>query len=325
MYSVTPLHMACACCIPEVVNDLIKRGADVNRSNEVLQTPLVCAISGWDHNYDGEGFPERELRLKVIKRLLSENIGRENTIHDPLERAAGLQDEGIVALLLEESFPVTRIILESAIEYGGSEVVNIFLTHTTTALLDEEAEPLFKEMLIKYDLMSEQTKDMVVQSSAVSQHIKRNYKEMLPVAASHGRLETVPGLLPRLSTIPEEETNELLSLCLSNAATNGQADVTNFFIEEGIDPSFQRKSDGRTALHEAASGGDLEMICTLLQSCRDPRSALETNDHEGFTPWLCAIKAGDKDTLDHFMEVHPNIDLEQKTTLGLTAAHLAIE
>lgn len=322
MHDITPLHVACVCCVPEVVDDLIKKGADINRSHDVLQTPLVSAISARDRAYHPEVYPKPEKRLQTIKRLLSENISRDKSIHDRPKEAADIKDAAIVALLLEEKFPVTKTALQSAIYHGGNEVVDIFLTHTTTALLDPESELIFKEMFIE---RHKEPEDMVVQSKVVSEHMERNYKEMLPIAASYGRLETVSGLLPCLSIIPEEERNETLYLCLSYAAMNGQTEVVNFLVEGRVNPSLQRKSDGRTALHEVASSGNLDMICTLLQSCQDPRSSLETKDHEGFTPWLCAIGAGDKDALNHFMEVHPDIDLEQKTTLGLTAAHLSME
>ncbi|KAL0265320.1 hypothetical protein SLS55_001285 [Diplodia seriata] len=204
-------------------------------------------------------------------------------------------------------------------------VIESLIEHTDSALLDAETVRLFDKMLINYHLESSPDDDEMIPSGAVFARLKRNYRRVLPTAASQGRLETVSRLLPSPSTISEGERNELLSLCLSESAKNDQAEVVNFLINNGGDPYFQRESDGRTALHDLAWGGDLKIIRGLLQCCWDPREALEKKDHKGFTPWLAAIQAGKKKVLEYFLEVHPNIDFQQKTAIGQTVAHLVIK
>ncbi|KAL1615362.1 hypothetical protein SLS56_011844, partial [Neofusicoccum ribis] len=40
MYDITPLHVACICRLPKVVENLIEKGADLNKSHRILKTPL---------------------------------------------------------------------------------------------------------------------------------------------------------------------------------------------------------------------------------------------------------------------------------------------
>lgn len=325
IHDITPLHVACVCSLPEVVDNLIKEGADVNRCNRVLGTPLICAVSGCSHAFREDAWPSRSKMLQVIKHLLLEDITRDILTHDPLKEAAETRNDTAVALLLKRGFPVTAEALEMAIICGGRKVVEAFLTETTTALLNPESEPVFTKMLVKKHLRIDRDEDKDIPSKAVFEHMKQNYQEMLPIAASYGRLETFSSLLPCLSTMPEEERDELLSLCLSDAATNDQAEVVNFLLGEGVDPSYQRRSDGLTALHSAAWKCDCKIVRSLLQSCQDPRSALEKKDRNERTPWLCTIEFGNLDVLEIFLEVHPDINLQQTTSLGLIAAHLAIK
>ncbi|KAL1640260.1 hypothetical protein SLS58_007076 [Diplodia intermedia] len=321
---VTPLHLACVCCRPKVVDNLIKKGADVNKSIKTLQTPLVCTIAGWTHGFGDDAWPSEDDVLETVKRLLMENISRDKLIHDPVKAVADGGDEQVLALLLQEGFPITKEALEWAME-GRISGIEAIITHGTTGSLDPEAEPLFREMLIEYHLSNSPDGTETVQTGAVIEHLKGSYQEILPIAASQGRLETVTSLLPCISAMPEGERKDILSLCLSESAKNNQAEVVSFLINNGGDPYFQRESDGRTALHDLAWGRDLKMIRSLLQCCRDPRDALETKDHEGFTPWLDAIQAGEKKVLEYFLEVHPNIDFQQTTAIGQTAAHLAVK
>ncbi|OMP81806.1 Ankyrin-2 [Diplodia seriata] len=324
---VTPLHLACVLCLPEVVDNLVKKGANINKRNQCLGPPLSCAIPGWTYRKNKETWPSMDKRLETVKHLLSENISRDISTYDPLTNAVHMHSGYCVALLLDAGFPVTTDALTAAMNGPRPDlsVTESLIEHTATTLLDAETRRLFDKMCIDYHLKSSSDHDERIPSGAVFEHLKKNYRQVLPTAASQGRLETVSSLLPFLSTTSEGERNEFLSLCLSESATNDQAEVVNFLINNGGDPYFQRESDGRTALHDLAWVRDLKIIRGLLQCCRDPRAALETKDHEGYTPWLVAIQAGRKQLLEYFLEVHPNIDFQQKTAIGQTAAHLAIK
>ena len=79
--------------------------------------------------------------------------------------------------------------------------------------------------------------------------------ENVVVAAGVGRLD----LVRRLAVGARQEH---LERALIMAARYGRADVVTYLLDEGVDVAA---SDGMTALHWAAGGGDLEMIKLLIE------------------------------------------------------------
>lgn len=139
----------------------------------------------------------------------------------------------------------------------------------------------------------------------------------IKASCCYGRPGDVKNLLSRQESLTGARLSNFLSECLVETAACGQADMVQFLLEAGADASFQRHSDGRTALHQASERCHVDVMRTLLEINDDKAPISGIQDDSGLTPWMCAINSGFFEALKLFFTNNSQVNLQ-------TAAHLAV-
>ncbi|KAJ7571724.1 hypothetical protein O6H91_01G174900 [Diphasiastrum complanatum] len=99
-------------------------------------------------------------------------------------------------------------------------------------------------------------------------------------------------------------------------------------IEAGVKAQITNNA-GKTALHVACKLGKLELVCLLLNDCKELELAT-MKDFTGITPLLEAAQAGEKDIVKHLLERRqlPENEhyllLDERDSDGRTALHWAV-
>ena len=85
---------------------------------------------------------------------------------------------------------------------------------------------------------------------------------------------------------------------LHSAAKSGDIQILQYFIENGSNVFSQTKVS-QNSLHLAAENGHLKLCKRLLQ---DFNFDIHARDDNGWTVLHCAVKSGDLELLQHFIE-----------------------
>lgn len=105
---------------------------------------------------------------------------------------------------------------------------------------------------------------------------------------------------------------------LHNAAMESATDAVELLIERGADPNLADAQIGWTALHWAASLGDVERTRVLLAKGAKP----DVTDHRGRTPAHVAAENADPGVLD--LLVQHGASLAARDRQGATPLHAAV-
>ena len=100
----TPMHYAAMCCLSKVVQEFLKRGADVNIRNSVGATPMSVACDGSSYEFlNRQSKRVDDGSVEMLQLLLSRGgqVNVEDTDHFPLIKACGSKRPGCVQFLLE--------------------------------------------------------------------------------------------------------------------------------------------------------------------------------------------------------------------------------
>ncbi|MCQ2444230.1 MAG: ankyrin repeat domain-containing protein [Mailhella sp.] len=103
---------------------------------------------------------------------------------------------------------------------------------------------------------------------------------------------------------------------LHNAASNGKAEVVQFFLDRGADIEA-RNNDGSTPLHTAACYGHADVVKLLLDRGAD----IEARNNDGSTPLHTAY--GQAEVVSLLLD--RGADMKAKDEHGKTALHSAVE
>jgi len=116
---------------------------------------------------------------------------------------------------------------------------------------------------------------------------------------------------------PERDT------CLHKAAINGQLTVvkTLLELEDGMSLLFSRNKHGWTAMHLAATAGDLEMVQALAE--KGQKDIILMRDRRAQTPFLLAAYQGHIDVLEVLLEKGGKDQLQNTNDTGGSAMHYA--
>lgn len=116
---------------------------------------------------------------------------------------------------------------------------------------------------------------------------------------------------------PERDT------CLHKAAINGQLTVvkTLLELEDGMSLLFSRNKHGWTAMHLAATAGDLEMVQTFAE--KGKKDIILMRDRRAQTPFLLAAYQGHIDVLQVLLEGGGDEQLQNTNDTGGSAMHYA--
>lgn len=179
----------------------------------------------------------------------------------------------------------------------------------------------------------------------------REWNRAVTVAAQHGQLGVVKGLLQRGANI--NATGRLRMTALHWAAEEGHVQVVAFLLGEGAQPSSmdpfgmtplisaslrghlpvvqllmrrlgregleERGNSGITALHWAARQGHEEVVAFLKS--KGPQAA--TRDQDGMTPLMWASDRGHVGVVRLLLEHMGPGELDERNDEGSTALHLA--
>lgn len=322
MYDINPLHLSCTLHFTDLVDWLIREGANVNGNSATLGSPLKCAISGFPYDYYGPDDLTQlipETRYQTVCRLLREGIIVDQSQYDAVVDALREKDEKVAHVLLEYGFNLTS----SAIKELDCISAPAFLNNVNLGNLNVDLELSIDKYLVDRDLLHLSLPDNRDHRQVVPIHLERDYMEIIKEACSHGHLQKVRDLLLRMPSLDGDRLSNFLSECLVGTAGYGHTDLVQFLLEPGASQSYQRRSDGRTALHAASKGRHADVVQSLLETgLRDKDSnVFEIQDIQGLTLWMCAIQAGSTRVLDLFLTV----DLKISADDGQTADHFAAQ
>lgn len=309
----------------DLVDWLIREGANVNGNSATLGSPLRCAISGFPYYYGSDDLTQvtPEARYQTVCRLLREGIIVDQSQYDAVADALSQKDEKVAHVLLEYGFNLTS----SAIKALDCVSAPAFLNNVNLGNLNVDLELSIDKYLVDRDVLQLSLSDNREHRQVVPIHLERDYMEIIKEACSHGHFHKVKDSLLRLPSLDGDRHSNFLSECLVGTAEYGHADLVQFLLESGASQSYQRRSDGRTALHTASKGCHADVVQSLLETgLQDKdRNVFEIQDIQGLTPWMCAIQTGSTQVLDLFLTGSCAVDLRISADDGQTAAHFAAQ
>lgn len=309
----------------DLVDWLIREGANVNGNSATLGSPLRCAISGFPYYYGSDDLTQvtPEARYQTVCRLLREGIIVDQSQYDAVADALSQKDEKVAHVLLEYGFNLTS----SAIKALDCVSAPAFLNNVNLGNLNVDLELSIDKYLVNRDVLQLSLSDNREHRQVVPIHLERDYMEIIKEACSHGYFHKVKDSLLRLPSLDWDRHSNFLSECLVGTAEYGHADLVQFLLESGASQSYQRRSDGRTALHTASKGRHADVVQSLLETgLQDKdRNVFEIQDIQGLTPWMCAIQTGSTQVLDLFLTGSCAVDLRISADDGQTAAHFAAQ
>lgn len=323
MYDINPLHLSCTLHFTDLVDWLIREGANVNGNSANLGSLLECAISGYPYDYDDDDSmqPIPDVRYQIVCKLLREGIIVDQSQYDAVAGALREEDEKVAHVLLEYGFTLTS----SAIKALNAMSAPDFLNNVDLRNLNIDLELSINKLLVDQGLFRLSLSDSRDHRQVIPANLERDYMEIIKEACSHDHLQKVKDLLLRMPSLDGDRLSNFLSECLVGTAEYGHTDLVQFLLESGASQSYKRRSDGRTALHTASKGRHADVVQSLLEpGLRDKDSnAFDIQDIQGLTPWMCAIQTGSTQVLGLFLTESCAVDLQISANDGQTAAHFA--
>ncbi len=239
IYGYSPLYMAVRDTHYDMIQLLVEHGANVNLKNKDGQSPLGCIAQ----NYMINDKRKRQIELLLIKNGANPNVMGEfgNTM---LGNAITNRDESYARLLIEHQADVT----------------------------------------VKVDKY---------QNTALLLAYKRGLTDLVLDCMLWG--------------VDVNEPDETGLTPLMFAAQSGDLAMAELFIEKGADLFAENKS-GRTAMMYAVGGGHIEMIKFLEKQGLD----IHQPDNDGITPFIYAAMSHRTGSLNYLALRGANIDAQDK-------------
>ena len=135
-------------------------------------------------------------------------------------------------------------------------------------------------------------------------------------AAKSGDAAAVKALLKQGSDVNAAQGDGMTALHW--AATNGDVPMTQMLLSAGANVRATTRLGGITALHLATQAGQAQVAAALIASGAEPNLATAT----GATPLMLAARSGNTETVTRLVEVGADINAKEKT-YGQTALMVA--
>ena len=323
-----PLHVACKKSDLNLIEGLIKHGADPNAIDEFGNTPLMLAVKnnsnknvlsvltqyGCDPNTkDNDGNSPLHVacikgNLDVVKTLISHGADQnslDSNINTPITLAVKNGWEEVALTLIREygCDPYTkdshgRSLLHLALE---KRRYNLFETLMNTYNFDLNARDNFNEtplmLAVKYESIMRETS------------VSKNFHHLLlEEVLLHGKLmhdtplgaikpeELVSNVIRQYNVDPNLKYAEDDDTLFMKAVRYERCEIMKLLISDyGCDPNIK----GFFPLHVACKKGDLSLVETLITHGAD----LNAKDEHGYAPLMTAVEYGRyeiiKSLIDH--------------------------
>ena len=339
---VIPLHLACENSTTEVVDVLIKYGADVNRKHNGM-TPLIVACKRGHYG--------------IVQRLLHEpnvDIDAVDSNGKSALHFAILTSEIVTALVTKGSNPNIRdgsgwTPLDYAIKHNMINTISALLQSPYQLDCVQKLPSPVIPLHLACEKSTAEVVDVLIQYGA---NINRKYNGMTPLMVACERGHN--GIIQRLLQEPTIDIDAVYS--------NGKSalhfailtsEVVTALVTKGANPNI-RDGSGWTPLDYAIKHNQIDTISALLQSpyqldcvqklptheipihlaCE--KSTAEVVDvliqygadinrkHNGMTPLMIACKWGHYGIVQHLLKTQKVIVNAQDSN-GLTALHFSVQ
>ncbi|XP_031335923.1 ankyrin repeat domain-containing protein 17-like isoform X2 [Photinus pyralis] len=308
----TALTLACAGGHEELVELLIKRGADIEHRDKKGFTPLILAATaghekvvetllnnGADMEAQSERTKDTPLslacsggRYEVVELLLNRGANREHrnvSDYTPLSLAASGGYVNIIKLLLSHSAEINS---RTGSKLGISPLMLAAMNGHTAAV-----------------------KLLLDKGSDINAQIETNRNTALTLACFQGRHEVVSLLLDRKANVEHRAKTGLTPLM--EAASGGYVDVGRVLLDKGADVNATPVPSSRdTALTIAADKGHCRFVELLL--CRG--AAVEVKNKKGNSPLWLAANGGHLSVVELLYNLSADIDSQDNRKVSCLMA-----
>lgn len=238
-----PLHIAAAGGHQDIVEELLKQGADVNMLDDLKRTPLHAAVASG--KTDVAGFLIEQ--GATIDIFAAARLGKEQQVRSLLAADArqihAKGPNGSSPL----HFAADAAMAQLLIDHGAD--VNARDDHDLTPLVWHGSDMELADTLVQNDADIED----------------------LFMAASFGKEETVNQILQNnpesINQVKQVRGNDLTPLMV--AVFNGHVSIVRMLLEKGADANASLFGGKATLLHEAASLGNAEIVRLLVRHGAD--------------------------------------------------------
>ncbi|GFX74022.1 ankyrin-1 [Trichonephila clavipes] len=304
----TSLHLAAENGCLELVNLLLKRGADVNAKTDQLNTAL--------HLSSFNGYTD------ILKTLIMN--GADINVHNvnggtALHNAAENGHEDIVEILLEHGAKVNAVEgcnfspLNFAAYYGYFNIVKTLINFKADInnITNNEATPL---------LMAAKSGHLEIVQFLCYKKASLHFKDIIGYTALHlscanGHTDIVKYLVQKGAKI--EGVNVYNQIPLHLAAEKGHIEIVEILILEGNDLNF--KDDfGSTALHYSSKNEHLDVVKILIRN----GAVINIWNNMHVSPLFLTIENGNFEIIEFLIAEGADINLTNY--LGHKALHFSI-
>ena len=319
-YGGEPLHHAIRCNNINVAKMLILRGADVNKKEFSVLTPLYYALRADDE--------------VMVSMLLNNNVSARGIFDDPGSRKYYFQyvceysNPKIVKLFLSKGCTANDFFilseyncerksrpLHAAIMKGKIETVKILLNCGA----DVNQKNLLGETPL-YLACMEGLIDIAVillKNNSLVNVITKNNKSPLYEAIELCDPDIVKLLLENGAIVDNEDSNIIRNICnpLHKVIKNGGVEIVQYLLEAGLNPDLKASLEGAhetyhvdyseepTFLYTAVENNKIEIVEILLEYGSD----MYIRNKTGRIPLHAAIKNKKKDIIEILLEVDPHL------------------
>lgn len=300
----TPLILAAGEGRLDLTCCLVEHGADVDAQYDAGNTALIEASANG--------------HLDVVKYLVEKGADvhiREAECESPLEWAAGHGHLDVVTFLIEQGAKINTA-LTGACEWGQAVGVAKYLIAQGADLEAPGASEGFTPLVAAAYQGHIDVIDILVKAGA---NIHVDDDAPLEWAALFDQLGSVCSLLAAGANPDSRLSREstALTAAISDPRPN-RAKIISALLDAGADVNRGR-SNGATALHEAAETGQSNIIRLLVERGADVSTATETGD----TPAIAAARHGQLAALRCLGDL--GADLDRPNAEGETARSLATD
>ncbi|KAF5300066.1 hypothetical protein FQA39_LY11258 [Lamprigera yunnana] len=308
----TALTLACAGGHEELVELLIKRGADIEHRDKKGFTPLILAATAGHEKIveillnNGADIEAQSERTKDTPLSLACSGGRYEVVELLLNRGANKEHRNV-----SDYTP-----LSLAASGGYVNIIKLLLNHAAEINSRTGSKlgisPL---MLAAMNGHTAAVKLLLDKGSDINAQIETNRNTALTLACFQGRHEVVSLLLDRKANVEHRAKTGLTPLM--EAASGGYVEVGRVLLDKGADVNATPVPSSRdTALTIAADKGHCRFVELLL--CRG--AAVEVKNKKGNSPLWLAANGGHLSVVELLYNLSADIDSQDNRKVSCLMA-----